>query len=63
MRKGDKPEWGFYFADFHGDHVTAVGAGPGGSDVELRAEDVAQYNNCLLLPPLGGCKGRAGATP
>jgi len=37
---------GFYFADFHGDHVTLV---PSGRRVE--AEEVLMYNNSLELPP------------
>jgi hypothetical protein len=37
---------GFYFADFHGDHVKIC---PG--DRVLKADEVAWFNNALDLPP------------
>lgn len=44
--KGEDPANGFYFADFHGDHVTLC---PDGRRVE--ASEVGSYNNSLDLPP------------
>jgi hypothetical protein len=49
---GVVPTWdkvlcgGFYFADFKGDHVTLAAGGS-----EVKAEDVAWYDNSLTLPP------------
>jgi hypothetical protein len=48
---------GFYFADFHGDHVLIV---PDNTRVE--AADVAWYDNSLTLPPVPGVRNRAGAS-
>lgn len=42
---------GFYFADFHGDHVTVNPGTPEAKD--LKSEEVAWYCNCLCLPPTG----------
>lgn len=53
VKKGMENQCGFYFADFHGDHVKIC---PGGEI--LQAEDVSLYNNCLTLPP--NCTARAG---
>lgn len=52
--KGDRPDAGFYFADFCGDHVVLC---PDGKRVE--AADVALYDNSLELP--SGVSSRAGA--
>lgn len=38
--------YGFFFADFHGDHVILI---PSGKRVE--PHEVAFYNNSLELPP------------
>ncbi len=55
---GDVSRWGgFYFADFHGDHVT-MNPGNKGFERVLKADDVAWFCNCLDLPP-GGFTGRA----
>lgn len=54
---GDDTGGGFYFADFKGDHVVAIGAakkgeGPdGGDDRILQPNEVAWFNNDLVLPP------------
>lgn len=37
---------GFYFADFHGDHVKVCPDGRA-----LKADEVAFYDNSLTLPP------------
>jgi hypothetical protein len=50
---------GFYFADFQGDTVKAIGAADGGGDRVLKADEVGQYDNSLELPT--NCKGRASA--
>ena len=46
--KGEDTGSGFYFADFHGDHVVLVGIEPVRT---LKADEVAYYNNALCLPP------------
>lgn len=54
--------YGFYFADFAGDHVVLVGTGKDGApDRVLKAHEVAWYNNALDLPP--GKTGRLGSPP
>ena len=45
----DSGDGGFYFADFHGDHVVLT---PGHAVV--KAEDVLQYDNGLTLPGKSG---------
>lgn len=48
---------GFYFADFRGDTVKAVGLinnATGEDFTILTAEQVAQYDNSLELPPQKG---------
>ncbi len=45
---------GFYFADFHGDHVCIC---PG--DRTLKADEVAWYDNSLELPPGETCRSGA----
>lgn len=50
---GENPSLGFHFADFCGDHVKLC---PDGK--ELKAEEVAMYDNSLGLPP----KSKTGAT-
>ena len=45
---------GFYFADFQGDKVKAIGlknVETGEEDAFLTGSQVAQYNNSLELPP------------
>lgn len=37
--------YGFFFADFYGDHVVVDGIGI------IKAEDVAWYDNSIELPP------------
>ncbi len=50
---------GFYFADFHGDHVQCF-SGKDSKGRRLNADEVAWYNNALELPPEeSGCFGRA----
>ncbi len=57
--------WGFYFADFHGDHVKieVLKPVPGGTymleERILKPDEVAWYNNDIEMPP--GGKGRIGA--
>ena len=46
-------EEGFYFADFHGDHVTLVP-----SDEIVKADEVALYCNDIRLPQNCGRDGR-----
>jgi hypothetical protein len=48
VTKVDQKGSGFYFADFHGDHVKIVD----GKSSTLRPEEVGSYNNCLDLPPI-----------
>jgi hypothetical protein len=50
---------GFFFADFHGDHVVAQGVGNPPQDRTLKPDEVAWYNNALDLPPTGA-KSREG---
>ena len=38
---------GFYFADFHGDHITIMTDPPR----TLKPEEVEWYDNSLVLPP------------
>jgi hypothetical protein len=40
---------GFYFADFRGDHVIALGA-DNGKDRVLQPHEVKYYNNTITLP-------------
>ena len=42
---------GFYFADFKGDSVRAIGGAGGHKDAELGPHDVAWFDNSLTLPP------------
>jgi len=43
---------GFFFADFKGNSVVAIGAGTdGNSDRALSQDEVSFYNNSLELPP------------
>lgn len=49
---GEGMTGGFYFADFHGDHVILVGSGLGKTpDRVLQPEEVAWFDNGLELPP------------
>jgi hypothetical protein len=43
--------WGFYFADFCGDHVKIVSTNKKGPDRIVKPEEVAWYNNSLDMPP------------
>lgn len=55
---GENMGMGFWFADFCGDHVKIIdGSNP---PRELKAWEVAWWNNSLDLPPSG--KGRVGST-
>lgn len=47
-------EGGFFFADFHGDHVTL----PGGPEGRFAPDQILWWTNCIRLPPC--CQG-AGA--
>lgn len=48
----DEKVQGFYFADFAGNTVKAIGAGPHGkTDRILQPHEVAFYDNSLELPP------------
>jgi hypothetical protein len=51
---------GFYFADFHGDHVVMLPGDP--QERTLKPHEVAWYDNGLELPPReAGVTGRAAA--
>ena len=43
--------YGFYFADFCGDHVKIVDGSTDGR--VIKADEVAWYNNSINLPPRG----------
>lgn len=51
---GEESPYGFYFADFRGDHVILED----GKNTRLEADQVAWFNNCLELP---GAKRFGGA--
>jgi hypothetical protein len=58
------PGSGFYFADFHGDHVKVDVLEKDGGYYRrtirtLKPDEVAWYNNALDLPPTGA-KSREG---
>ncbi len=51
--KGATFATGFYFADFHGDHVILD------NGKRIEAADVAWYDNSITLPPVEGVKERS----
>lgn len=56
----EKSYGGFYFADFHGDHVLLpMLTDEKGDQRRLEADQVAWYDNSLELAPTG--KGRQGS--
>ncbi len=53
VEKGEHPHNGFFFADFQGDHALIVVTSSDDSPtypMELKADEVGWYNNCLELP-------------
>lgn len=57
---GQEGGYGFYFADFCGDHVKALEAGEHGESRVLKPEEVAYYDNSLEPSPgPNGPRGRA----
>ena len=47
---GSDPTNGFFFADFQGTKVVAIGGGGRGSNRTLTADQVGWFNNCLTVP-------------
>jgi hypothetical protein len=51
--------YGFYFADFCGDHAKLVGVpGPDGNDRIVKSEEIVWYDNSLTLPPGSGFEAK-----